>query len=74
MALKELIFNSFYFGEGVMVLKELSFKPFLCWEGVVVLKKLIFNSFYVGRVWWSEKTDLLQFLLWENGSPERTDF
>ena len=32
MVLKELIFNSFYFGG----------------EGVVVLKELIFNSFYFG--------------------------
>ena len=48
MVLKELIFNSFYFGKvKLMVLKELIFK------GVVVLKELIFNSFYFGKVWWS---------------------
>ena len=29
MFLKELIFNSFYFGEGVVVLKELIFNSFL---------------------------------------------
>ena len=51
MVLKELIFNSFYFGWGVAVL-ELVFQ-FLCWDDVVVWKELIFNSFYVGRVWWS---------------------
>ena len=28
VVLKELIFNSFYFGEGVVVLKELIFKSF----------------------------------------------
>ena len=38
MVLKELIFNSFYFGVD---------------NSLVVLKELIFNSFYFGRVWWS---------------------
>ena len=28
MVLKELIFNSFYFGQGVVVLKELIFNSF----------------------------------------------
>ena len=28
VALKELIFNSFYFGDGVVVLKELIFNSF----------------------------------------------
>ena len=43
---KELIFNSFYFGEGVVVLKE--HKELFCnsfnfgVEGVVVLKELDF--------------------------------
>ena len=69
MVLKELILNSFYFGEGVVVLKELilntfnfggcgslertGFLLFLLWEGVVVLKELILNCFYFERVWWS---------------------
>ena len=59
VVLKELIFNSFYFG-GVVVLKELiltvstfggcgglertDLQQFLLWEGVVVLKELIFNN------------------------------
>ena len=46
VVLKELILNSFYFGEGVVVIKELIFKKFLCWEDVAVLKELIFNIFY----------------------------
>ena len=41
MVLKELIFNSFYFGL----------------EGVVVLKELIFNSFYFGGCGGLERTD-----------------
>ena len=36
MVLKELIFNIFYFGEGVVVLKVLNFKGFyfvmVCWS------------------------------------------
>ena len=36
MVLKELIFNSFYIWEGVVVLKELIFQFFI-WEGLVVL-------------------------------------
>ena len=67
MVLKELTFNSFYFGvvvvvlkeliykflhlEGVVVLKELVFK-FLHLEGVVVMKELIFR-FPIGWVWQS---------------------
>ena len=39
-------------------LERTDFKQFLLWEGMVVLTELIFNSFYVGRVWWSERTDL----------------
>ena len=69
MVLKELIFNTFYFGrvwwssknsflilsnlEGCGGLERTDFKYFLLWKGVVVLKELIFNSFYFGRVWWS---------------------
>ena len=62
MALKELIFNIFYFGR-VVIIKELIFNifyfgvclertdvnSFYCWEGVVVLKVLNFNSFYFCR-------------------------
>ena len=59
MVLKEIIFNSFYFG-AVVVLKELiftvstlggcgslertDFEQLILWEGAVVLKELIFNS------------------------------
>ena len=39
MVLKELIFNSFYFGQ--------------MGGCVMVLKELIFNSFYFGQMWWS---------------------
>ena len=53
MVLKELIFNSFYFGRVWWSLKELILTVSILWEGVVVLKELIFNSFYFGRVWWS---------------------
>ena len=31
----------------------------------MVLKELIFNSFYIGKVCGLERTDFLQFLLWE---------
>ena len=51
MVLKELNFNSFHFGKGVVILNELNFK-FPLWEGVVFLKEPIFNSFNFGRVWW----------------------
>ena len=37
MDLTEVIFNSFFLWDGV----------------VVLCKELIFNSFYIGRVWWS---------------------
>ena len=33
MVLKELIFNSCYIWEGVVVLKELIFNSLLIWEG-----------------------------------------
>ena len=51
MVLKELIFNSFYFG-GVVVLKELNF-TFSTLGGCGGLERSAFNSFYFGRVWWS---------------------
>ena len=57
MVLTELIFNSFYYLEGVVVLKELIFQQFLLWEGVVVLTELIFNSFYLGRCGGLERPD-----------------
>ena len=31
----------------------------------MVLKELIFNSFYIGRCGGLERTEFLQFLLWE---------
>ena len=59
MVLKEIIFNSFYFG-AVVVLKELiftvstlggcgslertDFEQLILWDSVVVLKELIFKS------------------------------
>ena len=52
VVLKELIFNSFYFGR-CGVLERTDFQQFLFWKGVVVLKELIFNSFYIERLWWS---------------------
>ena len=52
MALKVLIFKSYYFG-GVVIIKELIFNIFYFVIGVVVLKELIFKIFYFGRVWWS---------------------
>ena len=50
MVLKELIFNSFYFG-GFGRFESSGFLPFLLWEVVLVLKELILNCFYFGRVW-----------------------
>ena len=65
MVLKELIFNSFHFGEdvvvlkvliltiftlgGAAVLKVLNFNSFYFCRCVVALKELIFNSFYFGE-------------------------
>ena len=43
MVLKELIFNSFYFG-GCGGLERTDLQQFLLLEGVVVLKELIFNN------------------------------
>ena len=67
VVLKELNFNSFYFGrvwwsgktyvlpvytlEGCGGLERTHFEQYLLWEGVVVLKELNFNSFYFERVW-----------------------
>ena len=69
MVLKELIFNSLYFGRmgwswknrfltfsslgDCGGLERTDFQQFLLWESVVVLKELIFNSFHFGRLWWS---------------------
>ena len=52
MVLKELIFNSFYIWEGVVVLKELIFNSFY-FGRCGGLERTDFNSFYFGRVWWS---------------------
>ena len=65
--LKELIYNSFYFGGGCGGFERTDF--FLTvttlGEGVVILKELIFNSFYFeGRCGGLERTDFKQFLLW----------
>ena len=51
MVLKELIFNSFYFGRMCSGLERSDFYQFLLWMGVLVLKELIFNTFYFGKVW-----------------------
>ena len=53
LIIKELIFNIFYFGDGVVALEGTDFLHFLLCDGVVVLKELIFNSFYFMMVWWS---------------------
>ena len=46
MVLKELIFNSFYFGEGCGGPERTEFLTVsTLGKGVVVLKELIFNSF-----------------------------
>ena len=56
--MKELIFNSFDFGEGVVVLKELIFKSF--YFGMVW--------------WSSKNSLFTVFTLGGCGGPERTDF
>ena len=73
---KELTFNSFYFGEGVVALKELILTVSTLVEGVVVLKELIFNSFYFGGGCGGlERTDFLTVsTLGGCGGLERTDF
>ena len=40
MILKELIFDSFYFGRGIVVLKEVIFNNLYFGQGVVVLKNV----------------------------------
>ena len=52
MSGKELIFNSFYCEEGVVVLKEL-ISTVSTLGDVVVLKELISNRSYCGKMWWS---------------------
>ena len=54
VVLKELIFNSFYFGRSVVVLKELILTFSTC-GGCGGLERTDFNSFYFWRVWWSSK-------------------
>ena len=56
MVLKELIFNSFYFG-GCGGLERTEFLQFLLWEGVVVLKELIFTVSTLGGCGGLERTD-----------------
>ena len=67
MVLTELILNSFYFGQGVVVLEITDFSQFsTIGQGVVVLKELIFNSFYyLGGCGGLARTTFPQFLLWE---------
>ena len=52
MVLKELIFNSFYCWEGMVVLKELIFNSFH-FGRYGGLERTVFNSFHFGSVWWS---------------------
>ena len=41
----------------------------------MVLKELIFNTFYCGRVWWSQKNQFLTLSTLEGcGGLERTHF
>ena len=65
MVLKELIFNTFYYGilagcgfllYVVCGLERTHFNSFYVWS-VVVLKELIFNSFYFNRCGGLERTD-----------------
>ena len=56
MVLKELIFNSFYFGQVGGIFERTDFVTIGTLGGCVVLKELILNSFYTGTVWrWSLK-------------------
>ena len=55
MVLKELIFNSFYIREGMVVLKELIFNSF-SFGRVVVLKELILTVSTFQRVNGFERT------------------
>ena len=66
--MKEIIFNSFYFGHWLSL-------QFLLWEGVVVLKEPFFNSFYLqyGEVVLKELI-LTVSMLGGCGGLERTDF
>ena len=50
MVSKELIFNSFYLLEDVVMLKEFILTVSTLGESVVGLKELVFNSFYIGRM------------------------
>ena len=52
MVFKELICNSFYFGETVVVSKKW-FVTVSTLETVAVLKELVCNSSYFGRLWQS---------------------
>ena len=61
MVLKELIFNSFYFGQSVVVLKELIFNSFYIGRVCLVLKV-------------STTDDLIVSTLGRCGGLERTDF
>ena len=68
MVLKKLIFNSFYFGEGVVVLKNL-FLTVSTLRGCGGLDRTDGNSFYIGRVWWYLK--VLNFNSFWCGGLER---
>ena len=52
MVLKELDFNSYYFGKGVAFLKELILTVSTLGR-CGSLERTDFNSFYFGRVWQS---------------------
>ena len=73
MVLKEVIFNSFYFGRVWWSLKNSLFTVFTL-GGCGVLKELIFNCVYFGRVWWSSVNLFLTVDTLDScGGPERTD-
>ena len=55
--LKELIFNSFYFGWVWLILKELIFNSFYCIVSVVVLKELILTVSTLGACGGLERTN-----------------
>ena len=57
MVLTELIFNSIYFGEGVVLLKELIFNSFYFGEGVALLKKLFLTVSTLRECGGLESTD-----------------
>ena len=74
MVLKELIFNSFYFG-WVVVSKELTFNSFYFGWVWQFLNNQFLTYSTLGGCGGLKETDFLQFLFWEECSGlQRTDF